>query len=398
MSVSIDTINVCKEAIAQTLGAEYMQKLGDLAALDSYKVADLGKDVLDTDMNTERYTHSLVSILGKNEYIKWSSEDEFASHLFVDDNVWGAFIQRIYFSPIETLQQDPAWHLQNNTDYSSIENKFYAPQTQAKLFSDMKDCLVPVSFQRDRLTESFRSWEAVDAYLSEIRAMLQETIKLVRESHAKMLAACAIAMSNSSSSMNTARHLLTEAKQKGIVADDMTAAQAIQDADFLAYAAEVISTTKDYMKVASSAFNNGSIVTSAQEVKTFILKEFERSLKFNLRADTYNPEDRSLGSNVFPVVSWQAQVNGDNKFDFDTLSAVRIAADANNTLGCGTSAISIDHVIGLSFDARALGFTFNKAKIRQNYVACGDFWTSFYGISFNEILDPNLGIVAYIVD
>ena len=41
----VDVVSLTQEAVAQTMGTDYMEKLGDFAALDSYKLVDVGKDV-----------------------------------------------------------------------------------------------------------------------------------------------------------------------------------------------------------------------------------------------------------------------------------------------------------------------------------------------------------------
>ena len=43
----VDVVELTQKAVAQTMGSEYMEQLGDWAALDSYKLVDVGKAVLD---------------------------------------------------------------------------------------------------------------------------------------------------------------------------------------------------------------------------------------------------------------------------------------------------------------------------------------------------------------
>ena len=62
----VDTIEVTRKAIAQTMGDEYMSQLGDLAALHSYKLVDVGRDVLGSGTR-ESFSKALISILAKME-------------------------------------------------------------------------------------------------------------------------------------------------------------------------------------------------------------------------------------------------------------------------------------------------------------------------------------------
>lgn len=388
-------IELTQKALAQSMGTEYANQQGNLADLPVEKLVDIGKDVSNSDVTTEKYTKALISVISYYELMQPSVNEEFLD-LFVKSELWGGFVERIYYN-VAQVMSDPMWNVTNGTSYSDIEHTFYQPSVSAKIFNEAKAGMIPISIQRDTLMESFRGWDELNAYVSGIHTMIKNTLKMIKKVYGRMAVSAGIAESNYANGMNTAVHLLTEAVARGVVQAGTTAEQALEQADFLAFAAKRISEVRDYMKVESTAYNNHTVLTSADVVKLYILKDFERSLRFNLRADTYNPEDRSLGDYT-SITAWQGIANDNGRFGFDTLSTVKLAADPDGKLGIGTEAIEISGVIGFAFDYRALGCTLNKIKVTSSYTSCADFWNEFTHFLMNWIVDTNLNMVAFIVD
>ena len=388
-----DVIELTQSALAQAMGGEYMTKLGTLSALPVDKLVEVGKDILDTDNTVEKFTKALVSVIGTYELINLNVKDEF-SDLYVGTMEWGGFLERAYYGLAEFIE-DPMWNTVNGRSYADIEHKFYQPSVSAKLFNECKAGMIPISIQIDILKEAFRDFDTLNRYVSGIHASISNTIKMIKKAYARMLVSTAIA--ESVKATNTAVHLLTEAKERGIIAESVTAEQALNNKDFLAYASMRISTVRDYMKVESTKYNNGSVIASADNVSLKILTEFEKTLRYELRADTYNEKLVSLNE-YESVTSWQGVTDGTNAFNFENLSKIMIKADANNKLGLGTEDVTINNCIGVAFDKRAVGFTFDKMKITSNYTSCADFWNEFTHIWVNTIVDTNCPIVAFILD
>lgn len=388
-----DVIELTQSALAQAMGSEYMDKLGSLSALSVDKLVDVGKDVLDTDNTLEKFTKALVSVIGAFELINLNVKEEF-SDLYVGTMEWGGFLERAYYGLAEFIE-DPMWNTVNGRSYADIENKFYQPSVSAKIFNECKAGMIPISIQRDTLKEAFTDYVTLNRYVSGIHASVSNTIKMIKKAYARMLVSSAIA--ESVKATNTAIHLLTEAKERGIIAEGVEAEQALSNKDFLAYASMRISTVRDYMKVESTKYNNGSVIASADNVSLKILTEFEKSLRYELRADTFNEKLVSL-NDYESVTSWQGVTDGTDAFNFENLSKIMIKADANNKLGLGTEDVTINNCIGVAFDKRAVGFTFDKMKITSNYTACADFWNEFTHIWVNTIVDTNCPIVAFILD
>lgn len=385
--------DLTKKAVAQALGTEYMEQSGVINGLDVSKLADIGKNVLDVDATTEKFTKALISVIGEYELIETNVKDEF-DDLFIDSFEWGGFLERIYYGLADVIE-DPMWNTINGQSYADIEHTFYQPKVSAKIFDECKAVATPISIQRDTLKESFKGEREWNKYISGIHKSVSNTIKIVKKAYARMLVSAGIAISNSGT--NTAVHLITEAIAQNILESGATVADALKSEEFLAFMCKRIAETRDYMKVESTAFNNGTIIASGDDVRLKLLSTIAKTIRFNLRADTYNENLLSFGD-YKEVVSWQGVTDGTNKFDLADLSAIKISADPDNKLGIGTSAVNINNCVAFAYDFRALGFTIDKIKITSTYTACADFWNEFTHIWRNAIIDTNLPMVAFILD
>lgn len=391
----VDVVTVVQNAVAQAMGAEYMSKLGDLASLDSYKLVELGKDVLDTG-TVDTYTKSLLSQLGKMFIDSRKYEGEMPS-IFIDSFEWGGYIERVGFDLAEIIA-DPKWNLTNNTDYSSHEHKFYQPAVRAKIFEEAKAIMTPISIVDDQLKESFNSWEQMNSFLSGVRTTVENTIRMGLLSMAHMLVQCAIAVSDKAT--HTAVHLKTEAIANGVagVTEGDTVSNLFNNPEFLVFTAHRIAETMDNAKVYSEAFNDGSrpTFTDTDYARLMVNNGFIRALQFNVESKFFNPEKLSFGS-YDKITSWQGIKDSGSKFTPELTTKVAIAGDTNNKLGIGTEPYT-SNCIALFFDKYALGICPYKRKVTSQYTASADFWTEFHHTLVNMIIDSSFNLVAFLAD
>lgn len=64
-----DVLTATKSAVAQTMGSEYMESSGLLTATESFKIADVGRDIEDAG-SSETYTNALISVLAKTVIVQ----------------------------------------------------------------------------------------------------------------------------------------------------------------------------------------------------------------------------------------------------------------------------------------------------------------------------------------
>jgi len=390
----ISIYDTVQKAVAQAVGDNYMQQVGTLADLPSYKLADVGNAVFDAAGGVDVVVKSLVDALGKFECEVRPYEGDLSS-VMVKPMEWGGFVERAYIGLAEIID-DPRLNLVNGTSYD--DHVYYAPNVQAKIYQEAKGILTPYSITEDLLKTAFTGWPQMEKFLGGIRANASRTVEAGVNSMKHMLVQTGIATSVAGT--QTAVHLLTDAIADGIVASGTTAEAALLNPDFLAYALMTIATVRDNMKVLSTAYNNGSVPTNAysdNDTKLVLLNRFEKACKFMLKSKVFNKDELSIG-NYDKTAAWQGHDDGTKKFPLATVSAVKIAADASNKLGIGTSAFSQEYVIGFAFDRLALGLCPFNRKVTSSYTAITDHWNTYHHLFCNALLDANYNMVAFVVD
>lgn len=390
----VDVIDLTKKAIAQAMGDEYMDQTGDLGALSSEKLVDVGRAVTaETVINS--FTNGLIALLGKHVIDARLYTSKLPS-IYVDSFDWGGFIERTRIG-LGDILADPMYNKVAGTSYADMEHTYYAQDIQSKVFDECKAFMTPVSIERNELTEAFTSMDKLDEFISAKLRMIQSTINLGLAVYEKMLVSCAIAVSDKKT--GTAVHLITEAIAEGILEEGAEISDALKSKDFLIYALRRIKETRDYMLEPTTAFNDGTIPTWCEELPNLImLNAFATDIEFTVKPDTFNPEYLGVGD-FDKIVSWQGIKDSEGgAFNFDNVSTISLAADATGKLGIGTGAYTTTGAVALLFDPMAIGLCLRRNKVTSSYTACADFWNTFNHELVNYLLDTSYGLVAFILD
>ena len=153
-----------EKAVAQTLGTAYMTaEDGNIRPLESFRLADVGKDVLDSG-SVDSYVKSLLTQIGKLIIYSDKYKAEVPS-LFVDSFDWGGYIERVYFSP-QDIVEDDMYALVDGKSYD--DHKFYKPNVSAKIFEEAKTLTCPISITRDAVAMAFTNMDEMNRFLSGI--------------------------------------------------------------------------------------------------------------------------------------------------------------------------------------------------------------------------------------
>ena len=181
-----------QQALAQSMGKDYMTQNGYIEGIPAEKLVDIGKDIEDMG-TTEKFTKALVSLMAKFECTTLGYEMMF-SDIVVDRIEWAGFVERAKID-ITDVYDDPMSAPVNKQSYAELEHTFFQPKVTAKVYEEGKDLMIPISISADILKESFRSWDALNGFLSQIRESVRETRDMVLDSWANVLVNAAIAES-----------------------------------------------------------------------------------------------------------------------------------------------------------------------------------------------------------
>ena len=381
-------------AVSQFMGAEYMTAdNGQIKPLDTALIVDVGKAAEAADAGLDNIFKALVTQIGILDIQNERYTTEIPS-IFIKNFEWGGYLERVYFDPLDTFN-DEMYSLTAGTDYSSKEHTYYKPKVSAKIYTEAKPIVTPISRTFDQIKDAFTGLGQLESFLAGVAMEVENTNNLVLDTlaHALVSAGCAI----SDRATGTARHLLTEMKTLGILASDATAEDAIKSEAALAYCYKEIAKTRKYMSRRTTAFNNGSIPVFSTTVHAAILSDFIKAAEIYLKRVSFNNEVTTFGD-YDEVTMWQGYDAFNKKFTFENVSTVCINADADNKLGIGTDIYSQSYCIGLLYDWRALGICPYREKITSNYTASVDFYSIFHHLLTNWMIDANYSMVSFWLD
>ena len=417
----IEAARILIDTIAQTMGDDFQPLIDPdtqqpisneaFAALDSQALADIGQAVTG-EATITNLVNGLISRLGKHE-IEARGLDDFLPSIDVDPQEWGGFMERTRVGLGEILN-DPMFTKTAGASYAEIEHTYFGQDVTSRIFEEGKPIMCPISIEREMLKDAFLSWDKMDEYISAKQTKIQATLTLALMALKRGLVNCAIARSDVT---GTAVHLITDAVADGVLeqiaaptqADpsamrNPTFKEAIQNPLWIAYCLERIADVMGYMRDPSTAFNDGSMPTWANErPRLILLQKFVNRAKFGVKANTFNPEEIGIGK-YDAINSWQAIEDVDagtsahTYYDLDTLSAISIKADATNKKIGQAGAYSQSGIIGLAFDRKALGLGLMRNKVTSSYTGSADFWNMWHHALYNAVFDPSYAMVAFIAD
>lgn len=392
----VDVVTLTQQAVAQTMGTEYMEQIGTWSAIDSYKLVDVGKSVLESG-TVDVYCKKLLGLLGKMVIDERKYNGSVIKSIFVDSFDWGSFVERVYFEP-QDLIEDDMWNLIDGQVYEN-DHKFFAPHVAAKIFEEAKSINTPCSFTEEQLKTAFTGWEQMNSFVSGIRTNIANTIELALQAYSHMLVSCGIAVSIDNT--QTAVHLITDAIADGVLESGTYTYEDVRSNEaFQIYCMKRIKQIRDNLKIYSSVYNDGSIptFTNDDDNKLVLLSQFENDMKFDGRRQVFNLNEIGIGEyEVTPM--WQAVKHGMMKdFSWGCCSGVALGADASNKLGIGTEQKVYDSVAAILFDHRAMGLCPYRRKVTSSYTASADFWNEFHHLLVNYILDTKFNMIAFVMD
>lgn len=397
----IDVVSITQSAIAQTLGAEYMEKAGNLTGLSSQELVDAGK-AIDAVDGWSAVAINAVSLLGKH-IIDAREYRSRLPKLYIDAFDWGGFLERTRFGLADILQ-DPMYNLVAGQSYADIEHTFYDVESDTMIYEEAKPIMTPLSIAKEQLRDAFKSWDDMGRWLSGKQQAVRNTLDIGLMVYEKMLISSAMAVSDVKT--GSAVHLITEAKAQGILEEtdnynfeNYLSMPAAKLDKFLPFVAKRISEIRSFMYEPSKAFNDGTVPTwSVEDPELIMLTSFERDIRFNLRAGTYNKDDVSFGEYA-TIASWQGiHAEEADSFNRGDVSTININASATNKLGIGTKAYNKGNSVALLYDYKAIGISLMRNKVTSSYTACADFWNEFHHVLVNYILDSSYGIVGFFMD
>ena len=317
--------------------------------------------------------------------------------LFVDSQEYGGILQSIKSDFVETRGSN-LYSLVDGQYYNDV-NKYFGTRFDNKIFEKDVTYGYAKSIPNTMYKKAFMSADGVTQLVANIETMLENSIRRdVSALEHNLLGSLALngKQVNLVTEYNTmlATNNVAQSAIVGTSGQDavklgaekmveVTSDNCVFNYFFMQWAFETISNIVSAARFANKKYNDGS-------VSTWVTKE-ESILIFNSlfrnRAQTMKITDPD-GATVYDTPFWNEQTNN----SIPTVANSTRVIYTDNGLETGNK--TLDHVIGIYYDRRAVGYTTTPIPPRTSYNADGDFYNHFRDFNARYWIDTrNTAIV-----
>lgn len=358
--------------------------IGDSAIIeeDLSNSVDIGNAIFNASA-FDAYVKSLVNHIGKVIFVNRPYRGS-APSVLMDAWEYGSVVEKIHSEMPEAVENE-SWELIDGASYDP--HVFHQPVAEAKFFNKMTTFEIEASITERQVKQSFSSATQLNAFISMIfneieKSMTVRTDALIMRTINNMIVETA-----KDGNGNRAVNLLS--KYNSQYSENLTAAQAIVDPDFIRYAAYQIALYTDRLTRMSTLFNVGGKqrFTPKDLQHIVMLSEFRAAADVFLQSGTFHDEYTKL-VNAETVPFWQGS---GTDYAFTSTGAI------NAKPASGGNAQSITGVLGCIFDRDALGVMNNNQRVTTQWNAKAEFTNYFYKKDARYFNDLNENFVYFYV-
>lgn len=364
-----------------------LKELNGLSILlkeDLSNVVDVGTEIFDTD-NVDIFVKKLIDRVGSTVFNTRIYQGS-APSVLMSSWEFGSVLEKVD-SELPDVEENDSWNLVDGKDYSP--NIFYQPKVSAKFFNSKVTFDIPISFTRMQVKSAFNSASELNGFLS----MLMNSVQNAMTVHIDGLIMKTI-NNMTATVLNGKKGLQVVNLLDGYNATatvELTAQNALQNADFIKYANLIINTYRDRISKLSTLFNQGqkSKFTPLANQHLVVLSDLASASKVYLESDTYHDDNVKI-TNYDTVPYWQGS---GTTYSFDDVSSIDVAIKN----GKSTKEIKASGILGVLFDTNAVGVTCQNQRVTTNYNPRAEFYTNFTKFDAGYYNDLNENFIVFTV-
>lgn len=365
------------------LMAEQALGLKGLQPTDATFVS-VGNEVLKSDQTVDAWNKVLADRIARTAICirEYAAAD---TGLHKEGIEYGIALQRIYID-FTQASENTTWR-DKDTEHSDPFRK-NAPGVKQKIFSKISTWEHDITVPDRQISTAFTSATAMGAFISGLHVEFQNTITSAYEEMADLCRAAGVALWHTSGhSVNLLANYNTQ------MGTTLTAAECLNDREFLRYAACQINLAARRIRRMSTLFNLAGRRTFTPEDKRIItvLDEYASHAAFYLESDTYHDELVKLpGYHAIPY--WQGS---GIKYAFDSTSAVDVKINYNGA----DENVKLSGILAMIHDNDAMGTTIDNRRIKTVRNDADEYTNYFAKADIGYFTDGNFnGIVFYVAD
>ncbi len=319
--------------------------LSDVVVVDTASFVDFGNSVLSSSDATEMFLNSYLLRVAQT-YDTFRPYDGKLKDLMLSGSEWGAIVQKID-AEVPDFVSDETFEIE---DGQSVDQYVVRkPTGRQKLFIKRTTYSNFVTTSKKLLKGAFLSEAAFLSWARMIAGKMRNKIEFATENLARM------AIANYIANMGEGQvvHLLTNYNAES--GESLTAATALLDKDFLAYAAGTMELYSKRLRNLSVSYNaeEAERHTPAGEQRFLVYDLFQSRLQHVVQYQAYHKELVDLGEFI-EVPYWQGEFVTDEVTGkkVDTRDTIMVTVDDGEG---GTDNVTVAHIMGFIFDKYALG-------------------------------------------
>ena len=366
------------EATNEALGVE------GLVLEDLSNIVEVGKAVFNANA-MDKYVKALVNRIGKIIFVNRVYEGS-APSVLMDGWEYGSVMQKVSMGLPEATENE-TWELVDGQSYDP--HIFHAPKgVVAKYYNKYVTFEIDMSFTENQLKMSFNSVTELNGFISMLYTQVENSMtvkldELIRRTINNMIAET-VHTNNGARAIN----LLTLYKIAYPADTTITAATALNNPDFIRFAAYIIKVTHGRMRTMSTVFNEGNQPrhTPTDMSHIVLLEDFASGADVFLQSNTFHDELSALPT-AERVPYWQGS---GTSYAFADVSKINVKTANGNIVEQGG-------ILGVMFDRWALGVANIERKVTSQYTPNAEFFTNFYKYKAAYFNDFNENFVVFFV-
>ena len=366
------------EATNEALGVE------GLVQEDLGNIVEVGKAVFNANA-MDKYVKALVNRIGKIIFVNRVYEGS-APSVLMDGWEYGSVMQKVSMGLPEATENE-TWELTDGQSYDP--HIFHAPKgVVAKYYNKYVTFEIDMSFTENQLKMSFNSVTELNGFISMLYTQVENSMtvkldELIRRTINNMIAET-VHTNNGARAIN----LLTLYKSAYPADTAITAATALNNPDFIRFAAYIIKVTHGRMRTMSTVFNEGNQPrhTPTDMSHIVLLEDFASGADVFLQSNTFHDELSALPT-AERVPYWQGS---GTSYAFADVSKINVRTADGNVVEQGG-------ILGVMFDRWALGVANIERKVTSQYTPNAEFFTNFYKYKAAYFNDFNENFVVFFV-
>ena len=389
--------------IATVINTVNKEMFGEIALVDEAlsNLVDVGQVVngnLTASGKFDNYIGALIDRIGRVMYVDRAYTSQ-APSIVKDSWEYGSILMKVR-AEIPDAQDNLTWPTGNNTNLGDLDGQsidpfvINTPDATAKIYNKKVTFEVPITFADYQLREAFTSAAEMARFFAMIENRIQMKMTLCTDALIMRTINNLIALKINSG--NNVVNLLQE--YNTAFGTTLTAKTAQKDPDFLKFAAKTIAMYKEYLKSASTLYNEGGYVTFTPEdrLKAIFLSDFAKNMEVYLYGDTYHNEFVKLNG-YEEVPYWQGSGQAGSWADRSTIKGTPEGLSGVAGSGAAGTPVAQSGIVAILFDEEAAVVCNENYRVTSIYNPRGEYTNYFYKWDAEYLNDVEENAVVFII-